>query len=171
MRNPPRILKACSAGSVVLTIPLENQIQRVVIEDDFQTGTNMSIVLAGSLVLMVVGLYKQGINQGIAQFRRAGLLVFIVGILVISIPLAFRTYSGLIYLTDESYATLDVQTWLQDTTYVVESVEVNDNLVVATVDGSGELQELANQLASLLNRPVTVDLRIIRAIMSNSTFP
>jgi 5,10-methenyltetrahydromethanopterin hydrogenase len=159
---------------VALTIPLENQIQQVVIEDDFQTGTNMSIVLAGGLVLMVVGLYKQGINQGIAQFRRAGLLVFIVGILVISIPLAFTTYSGLMDLTDESYATLDVQTWLQDTTYVVESLEVNDNLVVATVDGSGELpdlQELANQLASLLNRPVTVDLRIIQAIMSNSSFP
>ena len=159
---------------MVLTTPLENQIQRVVIEDDFQTGTNMSIVLAGNLVLMVVGLYKQGINQGIAQFRRAGLLVFIVGILVISIPLAFTTYSGLMDLTDESYATLDVQTWLQDTTYVVESVEVNDNLVVATVDGSGELpdlQELANQLASVLNRPVTVDLRIIQAIMSNSSFP
>lgn len=159
---------------MVLTIPLENQIQRVVIEDDFQTGTNMSIVLAGGLVLMVVGLYKQGINQGIAQFRRAGLLVFIVGILVISVPLAFTTYSGLMDLTDESYATLDVQTWLQDTTYVVESVEVNDNLVIATVDGNGELpdlQELANQLAMELNRPVTVDLRIIRAIMSNSSFP
>jgi len=134
----------------------------------------LATLLARGLVLMVVGLYKQGIMQGQAQFRRAGLLVFIVGILVISIPLAFTTYSGLMDLNDESNATLDVQTWLEDTTYVVESVEVNDNLVVATVDGSGELpdlQELANQLAGVLNGPVTVDLRIIRAIMSNSSFP
>jgi uncharacterized hydrophobic protein (TIGR00271 family) len=134
----------------------------------------LATLFAGSLVLLVLGLQKQGAVPRQSRIRKVGFSVFLVGTLVVAIPLAYTAYTGLISLGDQSKATLEVQSWLDGTSYVVESVEVNDSLVIATVDGSGDLpppQELADQLAIALKRPVFVDLRIIQALMSNSSSP
>ena len=134
----------------------------------------LATLLAGGLVMMVVGPAKQGVKQEQARFRQRGFRIFIVGTLLLLIPLGLTAYSGLKGLTEDSIATMEVQEWLEGTSYVVESVDVNDDLVIATVDGSGDLQplqELANQLAVVLNRPVIVDLRIIQALMSNPSSP
>lgn len=134
----------------------------------------LATLVAGGLVLMVVGLDKLKGYPEQARFRRVGFRIFIVGTLLITIPLVYTAYTGLMSLVDNGKATLEVQSWLTGTSYMVESVDVNDDLVIATIDGSGELpplRELTDQLAEQLNRPVTVDLRIIQAVMSNSSFP
>jgi hypothetical protein len=51
---------------------------------------------------------------------------------------------------------------------------VNENIVSATVEGSGELkpaQQLANQLAVALNRPVLLNLRTLPAQLGASSSP
>jgi len=71
-------------------------------------------------------------------------------------------------------ATAEVQQWLEGTSYQVVTVNVNDRVVIATVEGSGELkptQQLANQLAATLNRPVLLNLRVLPAQLSASSDP
>ena len=134
----------------------------------------MATLLAGGFVLMVVGLDKQGVKQKQARFRQVGFRIFVLGTVLLSIPLTYTACTGLKGLKEGSIATLEVQEWLEGTSYEVESVDVNGDLVIATVDGSGELnplEDLADQLAVELNRPVIVDLRIIRALMSNTSSP
>jgi len=134
----------------------------------------LATLLAGGIVLMLVGLDKQGVNQEQTRFRQTGFRIFVVGTLLLLIPLGWTAYSGLKGLTENSIANAEVQEWLEGTSYVVESVEVKGDLVTATVDGSGELnslEDLVDQLAMELNHPITVDLRIIQALMSNDSSP
>jgi len=134
----------------------------------------LATLLAGGLVLEAVGLDNLGDQRKRARFRKTSFRVFLLGTVLVTIPLAYTAYSGLLSLINDSKATLEVRNWLEGTTYVVESVEVKDNLVLATVDGTGEFpppQELADQLARVLNRPIIVDLRIIEALMRNNSSP
>ena len=67
-----------------------------------------------------------------------------------------------------------MQKWLEGTSYQVVTVNVNDQAVITTVEGSGELkpvQELANQLAATLRRPVLVNLRTLPAQIGTSSSP
>lgn len=134
----------------------------------------LATLLAGGLVLLVVGLDKQRLERKQDRFRQVGFLVFVLGTLLIAVPLIYTAYSGLMSLVDDSKATMEVHNWLEGTTYLVSSVDVKDDLVIATIDGSGELpdlQELADQLAMVLNHPISLDLRIIQAVMGNSSYP
>lgn len=134
----------------------------------------LATMLAGGSVLMVVGLDKQGVRRKQARLRQVGFRIFIVGTLLVSIPLTYTGYTGLMNLVDDHNASQEVQSWLDGNSYTVESVEVNDDLVVATVDGEGELrplQELEDRLEIVLNRPLIVELRIIRSVSSESNLP
>jgi len=134
----------------------------------------LASLLAGALVLMVVGLDKQGVRQKQARFRQAGIQMFIVGTLLLLIPLGWTAYTGLMSLYDDSIATIEVQKWLEGTSYEVVSVEVDDYTVNASVDGYGELnslQELENQLALALDHPVSLELHLILTLMSDNSSP
>jgi len=67
-----------------------------------------------------------------------------------------------------------VEKWLEGTSYQVVTVNVNDRIVITTVEGSGELkpvQELANQLATTLRRPLLVNLRTLPSQIGTSSSP
>lgn len=134
----------------------------------------LATLFAGGLIPVLVGLDKQGVRRKQARFRQIGFRVFGLGILLISAPLAYTAYSRLMSLVVDSKATLEVQSWLEGTSYVVESVEVTDHLVIAAVDRNGDLPpmpELTDQLAMVLNRLIIIDLGIIRALINNTSIP
>ena len=134
----------------------------------------LAILLAGGVVLVVIGLGKLAGAQEHARIRRRGLALFVVGILLVSIPLTLTTYQAVTRTTDNHKATAEVEAWLEDTSYQVVTVNVNDRLVITTIEGSGELkptQQLANQLAVALDRPVLVNLRTLPAQLGASSSP
>lgn len=134
----------------------------------------LAILLAGGLTLVVLGVGKLATTQEHAQVRHGGFVLFVLGILIVSIPLTLTTYRAVIRTIENNSATTEVQQWLEGTSYQVVAVNVNDRLVITTVEGNGDLkpvQELANQLASALGRPILVNLRTLPAQMGTSSSP
>ncbi len=126
----------------------------------------LAILLAGGVVLIILGLGKLGVAQVNGRIRRRGLVLFVFGVLLVTVPLTLSTMQALSNTMANQNATAEVQKWLEGTSYQVITVNVNDNVVIVTVEGSGELnpvQQLANQLAVALNRPVRLNLRTLPA--------
>jgi uncharacterized hydrophobic protein (TIGR00271 family) len=131
-----------------------------------------AILLAGGLVLVVLGLGKLAATRQQVLVRRRGLALFAAGILFVTFPLSLTAYNSITRTTENKIATVEVEKWLEGTSYEVVRVVVGDRLVITSVEGSGELkpiQDLADQLASALGRPVVVNLLTI-PLQSSSSF-
>jgi uncharacterized hydrophobic protein (TIGR00271 family) len=134
----------------------------------------LAILLAGGLTLVVLGVGKVAGAQEQARVRRRGFILFTVGILLVSIPLTLTAYQSVIHAMDSHKATAEVNQWLEGTSYQVDMVKVNDRVVIATIEGTGELkpvQQLANQLAVSLRHPVIVNLRTLPALEGIASSP
>lgn len=96
--------------------------------------------------------------------RRNAFILVIVGTLLVMVPLAVTSYQAVNGALENRAAQRDVAAWLEGTDHQVVSVNVRDKLVIATIEGSGQLNplgQLANQLAQTLERPVVVNLRTV----------
>jgi uncharacterized hydrophobic protein (TIGR00271 family) len=134
----------------------------------------LAILLAGGIVLALVGLGKSNATEGSARTRKRGFALFVIGMLVVAIPLSLTSYQAVVSARDNRIATTEVEKWLEGTTYVVDAVKVNDRITIVTVEGNGalkSLQPLANNLASTLKRPILVNLRTIPVQIGASTGP
>jgi uncharacterized hydrophobic protein (TIGR00271 family) len=134
----------------------------------------LAILFAGGVVMAIIGLGKSAVSQAQLRFRRGGFILFVVCILLVAIPLSLTAYQNITGIQDTNTATATVQNWVQGTTYQVDSVSVTNNTVIATVEGTGQLkplQQLANQLAQALGRPVLVNLRTVPAQTGASNSP
>ena len=132
----------------------------------------MAALLAGAVVLVIVGLDKQGLKPQQARVRTRGFRMFVVGTLLVIVPLAWTAISGFNSLKDNSIASLEVHEWLRGTSYEVVAVDVNGDTVNATVEGYGDLkplQQLENQLTLALHQPVSVELHIIPTLVSDDS--
>lgn len=131
----------------------------------------LAILLAGGVVLWAVGLGYVAASPEQMQLRRRGLVVFAVGILIVTIPLAVTSYEAIARRLDSISATTTVETWLEGSNYDVITVNVNGGEVSAAVAGSGELkpaQELADRLSAALERPVVVNVRRVTSEVARS---
>jgi uncharacterized hydrophobic protein (TIGR00271 family) len=134
----------------------------------------LAILLAGGMVLALVGLGKSSATEGSARTRQRGFALFIAGMLLVAIPLTVSSYQAVVHANENRIATTEVEKWLEGTTYTVDSVRVNDRITIVTVEGNGglnSLQILANNLASTLKRPILVSLRTIPVQTGASTGP
>ena len=134
----------------------------------------LAILLAGGVVFRVLGLGKQVASQEQVRFRRRAFLLFVVGILLVTILLSITAFHNFLHAEDNNNATAVVQKWLDGTPYQVNTVSVNDQAVIVSVEGTGELkslQQLANQLALALGRPVLVNLITLPALIGKSSSP
>jgi uncharacterized hydrophobic protein (TIGR00271 family) len=121
----------------------------------------LAILLAGGATFVAVGLGRLASAQEQTRLRRRGFIVFAVGVLLVTIPLAVTAYQRVVHATDNDNATTAVQRWLAGTSYRIVTVNVSDRLVTTSIEGSGDvkpLQQLANQLALVLHHPVQVYL-------------
>jgi uncharacterized hydrophobic protein (TIGR00271 family) len=134
----------------------------------------LAILFAGGVVLVIIGLGKSAASNEQLRFRRRGLILFVVCLLLIAIPLSLTAYQNITSIEDNNTATVTVQNWLQGTSYQGDTVSVNGRVVSVTVDGTGQLkplQQLANQLARALRRPILLNLRTVPAQNSESQSP
>ena len=131
----------------------------------------LAILFAGGVVLVIIGLGKSAVSMEQLRFRRRGLILFVVCLVLVAIPLSLTAYQNIIGIEDNNSATVTVQNWLQGTSYQADTVSVNDRVVSVTIDGTGQikpLQQLANQLARVLRRPILLNLRTVPAQNSES---
>ena len=134
----------------------------------------LAILFAGGVVLVIIGLGKSAASNEQLRFRRRGLLLFVVCLLLVAIPLSLTAYQNIVGIEENNTATVTVQNWLQGTSYQVDTISVNGQVVSVTVDGTGQikpLQQLANQLARALRRPILLNLRTVPAQNSESQGP
>ena len=134
----------------------------------------MAALLAGASVLVVVGLDKQSLKPEQVRVRSRGFRMFVLGTLLVIVPLTWTAITGFKSLKDDSIATIEVQKWLEGTSYEVVSADVNGDTVNASVEGTGDLnslQQLENQLSMALGHPVTLDLHLILTLMSDDNVP
>jgi hypothetical protein len=135
---------------------------------------SLAILLAGGVVFMVLDLGKSAVSQEQARFRRHGFLLFVVCMLLVTIPLSLTAYQRVIRAQENNTATAEGQQWLKGTSYQVDMVNVNDRVVMVTVEGTGKMKPLhqwANQLALALGRPVLVNLLTLPAQKGKSSSP
>jgi hypothetical protein len=79
---------------------------------------------------------------------------------------AATSYQAVTNSLDNQAARHEVDAWLAGTSHQAIVVDVNDQSVLVTVEGKGNLnplRELANRLAQTLRRPVRVNLRVVPA--------
>jgi uncharacterized hydrophobic protein (TIGR00271 family) len=134
----------------------------------------LAILLAGGVVLLVLGLGKSVVSQEQGRFRRRAFLLIVMGLLLVTIPLSLTAYQNVLSARENARATAEVQNWLADTSYRVDTVNANDGVVMVTVEGTGQLkpaQQLANQLALALGHPVVVELRVLPVQRVKSSNP
>lgn len=135
------------------------------------TTNFLAILLAGGITFWVVGLRRLVNTDAQRKIQRAGLALFLMGILIVTIPLSLTTYQSIVLATENQKASSAVTSWFAGSNYQVLGVKVNGQDVVVTVEGIGELQpaqSLANQIARTLGRPVVMTLRAVPIQKSNS---
>jgi len=134
----------------------------------------LAILFAGGVILVIIGLGKSAASNEQLRFRRRGLILFVVCLLLVAIPLSVTAYQNITGIEDNNTATVEVQKWLQGTSYQVDMVDITDNTVIVTIEGTGQLkplQQLANQLSRTVSRQIFVNLRTVPAQMSESRSP
>lgn len=134
----------------------------------------LAILFAGGVVFLVLGVGKPVVSQEHGRFRRRAFLLFVVGLLLVTIPLSLAAYQNVMSARENANATAVVQQWVAGTSYQVDAVTINNGVVDVTVDGTGPmkpLQQLANQLALALGHPVVVDLRTLPTQRVKSSNP
>ncbi len=133
----------------------------------------LAILFAGGVVFWALGLGTSVVVREQRQFRRRSFLLFVVGVLLVTVPLTLTAYQTVISATRNANATAEVQKWLAGTSYHVVTVNAKGGVVMVTVEGSGQVkptEQLAERLAVALGQPVVVDLRTLpeRAIESSN---
>jgi uncharacterized hydrophobic protein (TIGR00271 family) len=135
----------------------------------------LAILLAGGITFWLLGLWRTAPNRGQKRVRQAGLVLFILGILVVAVPLTFTSFEALNQLLEDNSAYEAAEEWLQSATgYQLLAVDATEDGVEVTIEGSGDLPEslpLANALAQALERPVTVIIRTVPAEFVQSSTP
>jgi uncharacterized hydrophobic protein (TIGR00271 family) len=126
----------------------------------------VAILLAGGLVFMLSGLGRLALAETDTRMRRRAFALIIAGTLLVAAPLTVSAYRAVIGKLDDNRATAVVTDWLAGTPDRVVAVNVSDRLVMVSVEGPGETpstQQLADRLATTLDRAVIVNLRIVPA--------
>ena len=127
----------------------------------------LAILLAGGVTFWLVGLWRSAPNREQKRVRQMGLVLFVVGILLVAIPLTFTSYESVHQMLEDHGAYAEAAHWLESADgYQLLAVDVTNSRVAVTVEGSGDLPAslpLANALANSLKRPVVVILRTVPA--------
>ena len=166
------LLTALGAGAAGAFI-----ISRAEIADSLG-GVAIAISLVPPLCVVGISLQKGQLDAARGSFllfmTNFLAILFVVCLVLVAIPLSLTAYQNIIGIEDNNSATVTVQNWLQGTSYQADTVSVNDRVVSVTIDGTGQikpLQQLANQLARALRRPILLNLRTVPAQNSESQGP
>ena len=124
----------------------------------------LSIILAGSAVLALLGLNKAAAKRWEPGARRKIYLFITLVVVLVVIPLgttSMRVYQQrLLERETFQFATQ----WLADTDYDIRQVDITDDQVILTIYGSGDrpvLSELGDRLTASLAQPTKIRLIVV----------
>jgi uncharacterized hydrophobic protein (TIGR00271 family) len=121
----------------------------------------LSILLAGSAVLALLGLNGAAVRGREPSARRNAYLFVALAIVLVVIPLGATSVSVYQRRLIERETTQLAHQWLAGTEYDLRQVEVTDNQVVLAIYGSGdrpELSVLGDRLNALHDQPINLRL-------------
>ena len=121
-----------------------------------------AILFAGGLVFLLLG--KLALHETQVQLRHRSFILITLGTLLVTIPLFLTGHRTVANAVATSKATAVVREWLQGTTLQIMEVNVQGQLVNVSVEGNDSLKsvdELAAELETTLQHPVTVSLRVV----------
>jgi len=124
----------------------------------------LSILLAGGIVLALLGLERVTARTLPRQARRRAFLVIALGILLVSIPLGLTSGRVARETITVSRTARIAQEWVAQSEYEVRKVEARDDEVTVLIAGKGSppaTSELVSELESALRNQVILDLEII----------
>ncbi len=138
------------------------------------TTNFLAILLAGGVTFLIVGLGRVALTQAQKSVRRRGFVLFVVGIVLVAIPLTITGAHTLTLAQENDTAATQVRQWLSGTSYDLMTVDVHDQVATVALEGDGTLKpvkSLADQLATALRHPVVVRLRLVPLESSSSGQP
>jgi uncharacterized hydrophobic protein (TIGR00271 family) len=121
----------------------------------------LSILLAGSAVLALLGLHKAAAKDLAPNRRRNTYVLIALAVILVLIPLTTTSVSIFQERMLARETTRLAYEWLVDTDYGVRRVDVDEDEVVLEISGSGdrpELSELGKRLNALRAQPTNVRL-------------
>jgi uncharacterized hydrophobic protein (TIGR00271 family) len=131
----------------------------------------LAILLAGGVTFIFGGLGRLALTDTHQRMRRNAFALIVAATLLVAIPLSITTWQAIDGALQRRAAVAEVETWLAGSTYEPLEVELYEQRVNVTVEGSGELptlRTLANALAKTLERPIVVNLRALPTQMESS---
>ena len=126
----------------------------------------LAILLAGGVTFVALGMSRLAGTQEQARLRHRGIILFLIGILIIAIPLTLSAYRDIVAALENDRTTVEVEKWLEGTTYKVVTVNVDDQQVIITVEGIGRLNplaQLADRISTALGHTVQILFRALPA--------
>jgi uncharacterized hydrophobic protein (TIGR00271 family) len=129
----------------------------------------LSILLAGSGVLALLGLGRAATSDISKAARRRVYAAITVGVLIVTVPLAFTSYRLITQAQMKRQVGVALEAWVAETAFAVRAIEIEffSERIDVTVSGSEEsapsFPQLVTNLETTLGTPVTVRLDIIPA--------
>ena len=124
----------------------------------------LSILLAGSAVLALLGLNKAAVKTLEPFACRKAFLFITIAIVLVIIPLGTTSISIYQQWVIEKETINLADQWMAGSGYAIRQVDVTDDQVVLVIYGSGdrpELSELGNRLNASLAQPINLRLIVV----------
>lgn len=124
----------------------------------------LSILLAGGVVLTLLGLNRAAVKGLQGHPRRNAYFVVAIAIALVIIPLGTTTVSTFQQRQLEKETIQLAYHWMADTDYDLRRIHVHEDQIVLEIYGSGErpeLSELGDQLNALRDQPIKLQLNVV----------
>jgi len=124
----------------------------------------LSILLAGGVVLALLGLNRAAIKGLEGHPRRNAYFLVAIATALIIIPLGTTTLNTFQQRQIEKETVQLVYQWAADTDYSIRRIQVIEDQVILEIYGSGvrpQLSELGDQLNASLGKPIKIRLNIV----------
>ena len=126
------------------------------------TTNFVAILLAGTLVFVITGL-ATGVGRS-AKDLRMSLLAIVIVAAIIAIPLRINSQDLWSDTRNEDRVYDVVSDWLEGTSYVIESVVVDDNEIKINIAGEGDLpasDEVIRELRDVVGQDMVLNAHIV----------
>ncbi len=134
----------------------------------------VAIVLAGVVLLALLGYGTVARQQASRAARRTAGLVIVIALVVVILPLGITSYRVLVDYRLEQQAGDALTTWLTGTNYRVITVAATDGNVDSEIGGDGTLPPMSALLADLQGQgaSTTITVKVLpEQTLSGSTKP
>lgn len=123
-----------------------------------------AILIAGSIVLAVLGLSAAATGHLVGHGRRRAIEIILLGALLVVLPLAVTSYNTVKTAQTQNSVTSTVRSWLEGTSFELVSTSLRPGGVLIVVKGDGEppaTDRLVDAMRDRMQSEVTVELEIM----------